>query len=58
MNIEHSQSYNSDARVSDENICTAIHRSPLNTGKCHLLHIDKFPKSQFEHIYFFTSIQH
>lgn len=28
----HSHSFTSDARVSDENICTAVHRSPLNTG--------------------------
>ena len=40
IKYSHSHSFNTDARISDENICTAVHGSPLNTGtKRHLMHI-------------------
>lgn len=63
VNIKHSHSHssNSDARISDENICTAVHRSPLNTGQApfdaYQISSQKANLNIFIFIYFDTALE-
>lgn len=63
VNIKHSHSHslNGDARGSDENICTAVHRSPLNTGQmpfdAYQISSQKANLNIFIFIYFDTALE-
>lgn len=64
MNIRYSQnhSFNCDTRISDENLCTAAHRSPLNTEtKCQFdayqISSQKAKLNIFNLVYFDTALE-
>lgn len=58
----HRHSFNTEARTSDENLCTAAHRSPLNTEtKCQFdayqISSQKAKLNIFNLVYFDTALE-